>query len=54
MLSAAVRYYDIDILATLAAGQRLNGAQQETLRQHLAKNGGEIAKVLGAIGVAAS
>lgn len=54
MLSAAVRYYDIGILATLAAGQRLDDAQRETLREHLAKNGGEIAKVLGAIGVAAS
>jgi cytosine/adenosine deaminase-related metal-dependent hydrolase len=47
MLSAAIRYYDVDILARLASGKPLDDGQRETLREHLAKNAVEIEKVIG-------
>ncbi len=47
VLSAAIRYYDVAILARLASGKPLDASQRETLREHLAKNAREIAKVLG-------
>lgn len=36
VLSNALRYYDIDILATLAAGRRVDTAARERIRRHLA------------------
>lgn len=36
VLSNALRYYDIDVLATLAAGRRVDAAARERIRRHLA------------------
>lgn len=47
MLSAAVRYYHVDILAKLAAGIRLTDDDRQTLRDHLEENNREIAAVVG-------
>lgn len=46
VLSAAIRYYGVDVLARLAAGQRLSDAELADVRLHLQRNEGEIAKVL--------
>lgn len=46
VLSAAIRFYQLDVLARLAAGQRLSGTEQDIVRAHLFKNDGEIEKVL--------
>jgi hypothetical protein len=46
MLSAAVRFYDTDILARIAAGQRLDAAGIAGVQQHLADNAAEIRQVL--------
>jgi cytosine deaminase len=46
VLSAAVRYYDIGILAQVAAGKALDENQRQQLREHLAANDQEIAQVL--------
>ncbi|WP_373091607.1 hypothetical protein [Zhongshania sp.] len=46
MLSAAIRYYDVDILAKLAVGKKLNSAERVAIREHLNNNNIEIAKVL--------
>lgn len=48
VLSAAVRFYQIDILARMAAGQRLIAAERDIVAEHLRKNDQEIAKVLNA------
>ena len=48
VLSAAVRYYRIDVLAQLAAGLRLTGDQLQAVQEHLEKNEREIARALGA------
>ena len=48
VLSAAVRYYGIDLLARLAAGERPSARELEALNVHLAKNALEIEKVLDA------
>lgn len=48
VLSAAVRYYQIDILARLAAGQKLSKDEQLLVKEHLLKNEMEINKVLHA------
>ncbi|MGD8872446.1 MAG: hypothetical protein PVJ80_12790 [Gemmatimonadota bacterium] len=48
VLSAAIRYYDIDVLARLAAGQRLSARELEAVRLHLQENEVEIAKALDA------
>ena len=48
VLSAAIRYYGIEVLARLAAGQRLTGQEMDDIREHLAKNAAEIQKVLDA------
>jgi cytosine/adenosine deaminase-related metal-dependent hydrolase len=47
MLSAALRFYDVGILARLASGKGLDEAQREAIRVHLAKNTQEIEKVVG-------
>lgn len=46
MLSAAIRYYDVDILAKLAVGIKLNNDDREAIREHLKNNDIETAKVL--------
>lgn len=46
VLSAAIRYYDIDVLARLAAGQRPSAGELAELRLHLQRNEAEIAKVV--------
>ncbi|MWB77782.1 hypothetical protein GLS40_07085 [Pseudooceanicola sp. 216_PA32_1] len=48
VLSAAVRYFQPRILAKLAAGVLLDQADRAELAEHLAANGKEIAKVVGA------
>ncbi|WDR07101.1 hypothetical protein PSQ90_06615 [Devosia rhodophyticola] len=47
VLSAAIRFYQTDILAKLAAGKRLSPEDRAILGEHLAKNEAEIAKVIG-------
>jgi len=42
VLSNAVRYYDVDILASLAAGRRLDEKQRERIRAHLAADALEV------------
>ena len=48
VLSAAIRYYQIDILAKLGAGLRLDAVDRQVLADHLEKNEREIQKVLRA------
>jgi hypothetical protein len=48
VLSAAIRYYDVAVLARLAAGQRLSTSELDAVRSHLEKNEAEIAKALDA------
>jgi len=48
VLSAAIRYYDVDVLARLAAGQRLSASELEAVRSHLQENQAEIATALDA------
>jgi len=45
-LSAALRYYNIEILAKLAAGAPLEESDRRELGEHLQRNRAEIAKVL--------
>lgn len=49
MLSAAVRYYEIGVLARLAAGKLLLPDQRQAVAEHLRRNDDEIAKVLDAL-----
>lgn len=49
MLSAAVRYYHVGVLARLAAGQKLSDEERQRVSEHLACNDREIAKVLGSV-----
>lgn len=46
VLSAAIRYYQPDVLATLAAGKRLSLEQVDVVKEHLRLNDAEIAKFL--------
>jgi len=46
VLSNALRYYDIEILATLAAGLRLNTGQRDRVKAHLAADATEIARTI--------
>ena len=46
VLSNALRYYDIDVLASLAAGLRLRHSQREKVKDHLAKDAMEVAQVV--------
>ncbi len=46
VLSAAIRFYHVGILARFAAGVGLTDDQREILREHLRHNDAEIAKVL--------
>jgi cytosine/adenosine deaminase-related metal-dependent hydrolase len=48
VLSAAIRYYDVAVLARIAAGQRLSAREIDAVRSHLEKNEAEIAKALDA------
>ena len=47
VLSAALRFYQPDILARLACGKLLDESQKEFVRDHLARNKAEIDKFLG-------
>lgn len=46
ILSAAIRYYGIEVLAALAAGKRLGAAELHAVREHLARNDAEVARAL--------
>ncbi len=46
VLSNALRYYDVDILASLAAGLRLNDAQRDRVRSHLMADAIEVARAI--------
>ena len=48
VLSAAIRYYGVEVLARLAAGQRLSAQELDAVREHLVHNEAEIAKALDA------
>jgi cytosine/creatinine deaminase len=48
VLSAAIRYYNVDVLAKLAAGVDLDTEDMNQIRIHLDKNSEEIAKVTDA------
>lgn len=50
VLTAAVRYYRIDVLARLAAGQKLTADERAVVAEHLRRNDAEIARVLDAQG----
>ncbi len=47
VLSAAVRFYQIDVLARLAAGQPLSSEECEIVDVHLSRNSAEIDKAMG-------
>jgi cytosine/creatinine deaminase len=46
LLANALRYYDIDILSTLAVGIRLDAKQCARIKDHLAADGIEVAKAI--------
>lgn len=48
VLSAAIRYYGVEVLARLAAGERMRPSDLDEIREHLARNDEEIRKVLDA------
>lgn len=48
VLSAALRFYDIEVLARLAAGQALNQDERDRVRFHLERDAEEINKILDA------
>lgn len=50
VLSAALRFYEVGILAALACGRKLDLEQRAAVAEHLRKNDQEIAKVLDAVG----
>jgi hypothetical protein len=50
VLSAAIRFYDIEILARLGAGLPMTEADRERIADHLSRNEAEIEKVLRATG----
>lgn len=53
VLTAAIRYYELGALARLAAGKRLDEDQLAAIREHLARNERETAKVVDAARAAA-
>jgi cytosine/creatinine deaminase len=46
VMSAALRFYNPEILARVAAGQRLNETERFTVQEHLAKDKAEVEKFL--------
>ena len=50
MLSAAIRYYKVDILAKFATGAALSDADRSILRTHLDKNNEEMARLVERFG----
>ena len=46
ILSAALRFYQTDVLARLAAGQRLTESETALVRQHLKDNNAELERAL--------
>lgn len=53
VLSAAVRFYQLDVLARLAAGQKLSQSEREIVAEHLRKNDQEMNKIINATFAAA-
>lgn len=49
VLSAALRFYDIDVLARLAAGQRLSEAERDFVRVHNERDRAEVARTIASI-----
>jgi cytosine/adenosine deaminase-related metal-dependent hydrolase len=49
LLSAALRFYNVDILARLAAGQKLNEGERQFVINHLQKDQAEVSRVIDAI-----
>ena len=49
VLSNALRYYDVDILASLAAGRRLDNEQRNKIKAHLDADAIEVARALQSI-----
>jgi cytosine deaminase len=47
VLSNAVRYYDIDVMARIAAGQQLSEAERQRVAAHLAQNREETVHAVG-------
>jgi len=47
VLSGALRFYHVGVLARLAAGQRLDAAERELVSEHLARDRAEIERALG-------
>jgi hypothetical protein len=54
VLSGAVRFYDVEILAKLGAGIRLSESDRRVIADHLDRNDAEIEKVLRATGQVAA
>lgn len=48
LLSAALRFYDVDILARLAAGQALDRQERARVAEHLAQDRQEVARMVAA------
>ncbi|MEI6970445.1 MAG: hypothetical protein WCL44_02925 [bacterium] len=46
ILTAALRFYDVDILAAIAAGRKLDDNARNTIKEHLLQNDAEIGRVL--------
>lgn len=49
VLSAALRFYDVDVLARLAAGQPLSAAERALVQRHNERNTAEIERTLAAL-----
>lgn len=50
VLCNAMRYYDVDVLARIAAGQRLSAGERERVACHLREDHAYVAEVVGAPG----
>ena len=50
VLTNAVRYYDIDIMARIAAGQRLGDSERDRIAKHLANDAEEVTSALSRTG----
>jgi len=46
LLSAALRYYDVDVLAKLGCGQPLDESERTSIQRHLEANDVEMAKAI--------
>lgn len=50
VLCNAMRYYDLDVLARLAAGQRLTTAERDRVARHLREDAAYVAEIVGSHG----